>query len=279
MNHSLHDYTNELLRQRTTRAEQLMADRSWLSVSGLFWLQEGENGVGADPNNPVVLVGADIPPHAGSIEMRKKGNSAELWLHVVPGVPMMHNGLPVTEQLLQHDMSPQPDFITLGTLTLLLLKRGDRYAIRLFDTANPARQTFSGLDWYPVDPALRIEADYVPHDPPRTLAIDTVIGDVSQSINPGAVHFTLVGQECRLEAEARGDKLFFNFRDLTNRDATYPAGRFLYTDVSVRGKVTLDFNQATNPYCAYTPYATCPLPPPQNQLPIRIEAGEKRYSQ
>jgi len=191
---------------------------------------------------------------------------------------MLHNGVAVQELSMRHDLTEQPDYVTLGTLTMLVIKRGTRYAIRLFDTANPARHTFPGLCWYAVNPALAIVADYVPHPSPRTLAIATALGDITPSVNPGAVYFTLDGHACVLEAEDRGSKFFFNFRDLTNGETTYPAGRFLYTDVPVNGKVTLDFNQATNPYCAYTPYATCPLPPPQNRLPVRVEAGERRYT-
>lgn len=273
MQTSLPTYTDNLLNQRQQRAEQLLADHSWLTLAGLFWLQDGVNPVGADPNNVVVLAAAGIPAQAGTIEL---GNGATR-LQVAPGVVMTHNGEPVTDLLLRHDMSGATDYVTIGTLTFLVIKRGERYAIRLYDTANPARQHFPGLSWYPIDPALCVEAHYEPHTPARTLAIATGHGDITPSVNPGVVYFTVAGHECALEAEDRGNKLFFNFRDLTNRDTTYPAGRFLYTDGPVNGKVTLDFNQATNPYCAYTVYATCPLPPAQNRLPVRIEAGEKRY--
>lgn len=274
MNNPTADYPNQLLAQRAKRAEQLLADRGWLTLAGLFWLQEGNNPVGAAPDNAVILAGDGIPAHAGVIEVYGE----EVLLHVAPGAPLTHNGATVTTLLMHDDMSGRPDFVTVGALTLLIIKRGARYGVRLFDTAHPARQAFPGLRWYPIDPALRITADYKQHDPPRTLAIANVVGDTHPSVNPGAVYFTVAGQACCLEAEARGSKLFFNFRDVTNRDTTYPAGRFLYTDVPVNGKVTLDFNQATNPYCAYTPYATCPLPPAQNRLPVRIEAGEMRYA-
>ncbi len=266
-------YANELLIQRQKRQEQLLAERSWLTVAGLFWLQTGANPFGADPQNTVVLAGAGIPAHAGVIEVEQ----GQIHLRSAPGVTLLHNGVPVTELLMRHDMTGQPDYVTLGTFTLLVLKRGSRYGIRLFDSAHPARQAFSGLQWYPIDPQWCITGHFEAHDPPRVLAIDNVLGDTNESSNPGRVIFAVDGQTHALEAEGRGNKLFFNFRDLTNRDATYGAGRFLYTDVAADGKVTLDFNQATNPYCAYTPYATCPLPPPQNRLPIRVEAGEMRY--
>lgn len=270
---SVTDYRNELLTQRAERAQQLLGERSWLTLAGLFWLKAGENTIGAAPHHAVVLAGAAIPDDVGVIELQQD----TIRLRVAPGVNMTHNGEPIQELLMQHDMTGHPDYVALGPLAFLIIKRGARYAVRLYDTANPARQHFPGLSWYPIEPALCIVADYVPHTPPRTLAIATATGDITPSINPGAVYFTIDGHACCLEAEDRGSKLFFNFRDLTNGDATYGAGRFLYTDLPINGKVTLDFNQATNPYCAYTPYATCPLPPVQNRLPVRIEAGEKQY--
>jgi uncharacterized protein len=273
MNHSLNDYSTMLLTKRKQREEQLLIDRGWLTVAGLFWLHEGENSIGSDPDNTVVLAGDHIPPWAGHIVV----DHGQIRLRTAPDVKVEHNGALRSDLLMQHDMTDQADYVTLGNYTLLILKRGTRYGVRLFDAANPARQNFPGLRWHPIDPALCINAHYEPHAPTETLTIDNVLGDSYTVNNPGAVYFTVDGHDCCLEAEGRGDKLFFNFRDLTNGDTTYPAGRFLYTDVPVNGKVTLDFNQATNPYCAYTPFATCPLPPPQNRLPVRIEAGEMRY--
>lgn len=274
MDGSLNSYTNELLTKRKQREEQLLADRGWLTVAGLFWLQEGENPIGAAPTNAVVLADNHIPPWAGLLILDK----GQVCLRTAPDVQVEHNGVMVTELLMQHDMSEQADYVTLGTFTMLILKRGARYGVRIFDAASPARQNFPGLRWYPIEPRLCLVAHYVPHESPRTLPIDNVLGDTYETDNPGAVYFTVAGHECCLEAEGRGRKLFFNFRDLTNGDTTYSAGRFLYADVPVSEKVTLDFNQATNPYCAYTPYATCPLPPPQNRLPVRIEAGEMRFT-
>lgn len=273
MSISVADYQQELLTQRAERAQQLLGDRSWLTLAGLFWLDTGENTIGAAPHHPVVLAGPAIPADVGVLTLEQE----TIRLRVDPGVTMTHNGAPIQTLLMQHDMTGHPDYVSIDTLTFLIIKRGKRYAVRLYDTTNPARHRFPGLSWYPINPALCIVADYVPHTPPRTLNIATGSGDITPSVNPGAVQFTIDGHSCSLEAEDRGSKLFFNFRDLTNSDTTYGAGRFLYADVPVNGKVTLDFNQATNPYCAYTRYATCPLPPLQNQLPIRIEAGEKRF--
>jgi uncharacterized protein (DUF1684 family) len=179
--------------------------------------------------------------------------------------------------LLKPDKSGAPDYLHLGDLTMLVLQRGDRYAIRLYDKHHPARAAFSGLRWYPVQPAYRVAAEFIPYDPPRQMQVVEVTGYRYEAPNPGYARFTWAGQAARLDAEARGNRLFFNFGDRTNGDVTYGAGRFLYADAPQNGQVVLDFNLATNPYCAYTPYATCPLPPRENRLPFRIEAGEMSY--
>lgn len=267
------NYEAEILQRRAERAQALQGDRSWLTLAGLYWLQAGANRFGAAADNDLVLANPAAPAHAGSIDYQAE----KITLEVAPGVTITHNGAPISRLELQHDHTPTPTYVTVGAVTLLLIKRGQRYAIRLWDITNPARQAFTGLHWYPVDPAWRITARFVPYDPPRTLAITTMHGDIEEAKNPGYVVFAWQGQECVLDAEETPSGLFFNFRDQTNSDSTYPPGRFLSTGKPENGTVVLDFNQATNPYCAYTAYATCPLPPPRNRLPIRVEAGEKRY--
>jgi uncharacterized protein (DUF1684 family) len=175
-----------------------------------------------------------------------------------------------------------PDELTLGDLTMLVLQSGSRHAVRLYDKQHSARNRFAGLRWYPLDAAYRIQADYIPHPEPQTLAIVNVVGDSATSLSPGMVSFSMNGQRCHLIAELRGESLFYNFRDRTNGDTTYGGGRFLYSGLpdnglAQPGVVTLDFNRATNPYCGYTPYAICPVPPPANALALSIEAGEMRY--
>ncbi|MCL4863241.1 MAG: DUF1684 domain-containing protein [Caldilineaceae bacterium] len=258
---------------RGERAQMLLSDRSWLTLAGLDWLQPGENRLGRAPENDIVLPGEETPPFAGAFWLE----GGQTMLKVASGVTMTANGQPVTELVMRPDNSPEPDFVELGELTMVLLERGRRFGIRLWDKANPARRLFTGLRWYPVRPEHRITAQFVAYDPQRQLPVIDVLGDETLRPFSGYVCFTWQGEACRLEAEARGEKLFFNFGDLTNGDATYGAGRFLYADRPDGDLVTLDFNLATNPFCAYTNYATCPLPPPQNRLPVRIEAGEMRF--
>ncbi|RIK35804.1 MAG: DUF1684 domain-containing protein [Chloroflexi bacterium] len=266
-------YEESILAERRRREEMLLEDRSWLTLAGLYWLQPGENRFGQSPENDIVLPGDETPARAGSFYLEDEQTT----LAVAPGVSITHNGQTVTHLVMKPDSTGEPDFIELGDLTMVLLQRGQRFGIRLWDKASPVRQAFTRLRWYPIHPEYRITAQFVAYDPPRLLPIADVLGDETLRPSPGYVHFIWQGQECRLEAEARGDRLFFNFRDLTNDDTTYGAGRFLYAEPPAGGIAILDFNLATNPYCAYTDYATCPLPPAQNRLPVRIEAGEMRF--
>ena len=160
---------------------------------------------------------------------------------------------------------------------------GDRLAIRLRDKNNHLRREFTGLKWYPVKQDYRVSAEYVPYETPKTMPIPNILGDVDTMVSPGTAAFTMDGQRMQMIAVADPDRpkeLWFIFRDLTSGDTTYPAARFLYTPrPDANGKVTLDFNRAENPPCAFNAYATCPLPPPENRLQVRVEAGEKIYQQ
>ena len=286
-------YEADVLAQRQQRAAMLREDRSWFTLAGLYWLQVGDNHLGADAANEVVLPAHSAPAHAGVFHLATSQEGSKLpgavTVQVDPGVTVTLNGQPTTpmtlgQTALKTDSDPAPDYLTLGNLIMVVIYRGHRAGIRLWDTTNPARQAFAGLDWYPIQPALRVVARFVPHAAGQLMRHTDMLGDTHDVHSPGHLLFTLGDQEYRLDAEAAGTRLFFNFRDLTNADTTYPPGRFLFADAPQSNnpessEVVLDFNLATNPYCAYTAYATCPLPPPQNRLPIRIEAGEKRYGQ
>ncbi|MEZ4675427.1 MAG: DUF1684 domain-containing protein [Caldilineaceae bacterium] len=269
-------YQASMQKMRQERAAAIAADRSWLTLAGLYWLQPGDNAFGAATSNGLVL-----PNHAGTspaVAGRFNFVNGVTTLHAAPGVVLCVNGNPATTQELQPDAAGAPDLVTLASLTMVVIKRGARTGIRLYDDASPRRQAFTELDWFAVDPTYRIEARFEPYEPAKPITYGNVLGDMVTEECPGAVVFGWQGTECRLDALPRGDKLFFNFRDATNGESTYGAGRFLYTDAPQDGVVVVDFNQATNPYCAYTPYGTCPLPPVQNRLPVRIEAGERNFS-
>jgi uncharacterized protein (DUF1684 family) len=248
----------------------LKADYGWLSVSGLFWLHEGENKFGSDPLNDIALPSGSVPPQAGAFEFHAGRTIA----HIKPGVSATMNSKPVTTAELRSDT---PDQIAIGDLRLLVHASGDRYAVRLKDKHSALRRNFAGLRWFPIDESSRVIGRFVPYDKPKTAAVQNIMGDTGTISIPGYVAFTLHGQQLRLDAEADGTDLSFVFRDLTSGKETYGAARFLEASLAPNGQVVLDFNEAYNPPCAYNPYTTCPLPLPQNRLRIRIAAGEMKY--
>jgi uncharacterized protein (DUF1684 family) len=251
-------YQDSILQWRHARDASLRAPDGWTSLAGLFWLHEGPNPFGSDPSG-------EIPLPAGP-------------LHA--GVFTLHGGaLSVTMDGQTRVLTPDSkDVVQVGRLSLLPIQRGDRYGIRLKDPESPYRTGFRGIDSFPVNETWRVTAQWVAA--PRLIPILNVLGQTEPSDNPGYAVFHLDGKELRLYPiiEEPGDRqLFYIFRDLTTGKETYPAGRFLYSDLPKDGHVVLDFNKAYNPPCAFTPFATCPLPPRENHLPVRIEAGEKTY--
>ena len=196
------------------------------------------------------------------------------------GVAFVLNGNTVTTAELKSDGAGAPDRIGLQDLTLWVHQSGDRLAIRLRDKNNHLRREFKGLKWYPVKAEYRVPADYQPHQTAKTMQIPNILGDVDTMVSPGTAAFTMSGQRMQMVAISDPDhpkELWFIFRDQTTGKETDPAARFLYTSLPEDGKVTLDFNRAQNPPCAYNAFATCPLPPAENRMPVRVEAGEQMY--
>jgi hypothetical protein len=170
--------------------------------------------------------------------------------------------------------------MVLGDVQVWVHQSGERPAIRIRDKNNPLRKSFTGMKWYPVNDAYRVEGTFEPYDKPKTVQVPNLLGDIDTMTSPGTVSFSLNGKALRMAAVSENDKeLWFIFRDLTSGHETYPAARFLYTSTPIDGKVSIDFNKAENPPCAFNSYATCPLPPEENRLQVRVEAGEKIYQQ
>lgn len=266
-------YVRSIAEWRNAREARLKADDGWLTVVGLSWLEPGANVAGGSDSASVILPGGSAPARAATFTLTRD----QVRFKAEPGVRFTLKGRPVTETALRPDTSGNPDVLALGTLRLILLKRGERYAIRVKDNASLARKRFTGLRWYPADPAWRISARFTPYPAPRKIAIQNVIGATEHVDSPGVVEFIREGKTYRLEPIAEGSELFFVFRDATSGKSTYGAGRFLYADAPEGGTVLLDFNKAENPPCAFTAYATCPLPPKQNRLTLPVTAGEMKY--
>lgn len=266
-------YRSEVNNWRKQQETELKADDSWLTVAGLYWLKEGPNSFGTDASNNMVLPAGSAPGKVGTFELRNGVTT----LMVFDGVNVTSQGQPVRTIEMQPDTTDAPTSITVGDLTMLVIKRGERYGLRLRDKNSRRRREFKGLRWFPVQESYRVTARFVPHPQPTQLSIPNVLGDVIKMDSPGVLLFKLNGHEYSLEPVGEENKLFIIFRDLTSGKETYPAGRFLYAAAPVNGLVTLDFNKAVNPPCAFTPYATCPLPPKQNRLQVAIKAGEQTY--
>ena len=265
-------YRASIEKWRQDYEASLKSDDGWLTVSGLFWLHEGENRFGTDPLNDIVLPATSGPPDAGYFVL----HSGKTVVHVNRGAKITLNGKPIESAELHPD-SPT-DRLHLGDLTLYVHASGQRYSIRVKDKKSKIRKDFTGLHWFPIDEAYRVVARFVPYDPPKQVDIQNILGDFDKVPIVGAAVFTLHGQEYRLDAEEdEPGTLSFVFRDLTSGKETYAAARFLDTDAPHNGAVTLDFNEAYNPPCAYNPYTTCPLPTPGNRLRVAIPAGEKAY--
>jgi uncharacterized protein len=275
----------DLLEWRSQRAAQLQAPEGWLSLIGLEWLKEGDNSVGSAADNRIRI--AKAPAHLAVVRL-ENGNLR--LLSPQGGFPkdLIVDDHSPEEQTLYADDAAQPSKpskLKIGTLTIVLIHRDQRIALRIKDLDAPTRAGFHGLQWYAPDTKYRVRAKWIPYNPPKTLDIPTILGTVDKLPAPGAAEFTLDGKVLRLEPvleEPDSKELFFILRDETSKTTTYGAGRFLYTDlpdhgVSQPGELWLDFNELINPPCAFTPYATCPLPPAQNRLTIAIPAGERRY--
>ena len=263
---------------RARRDQRLRAPDGWLSLAGLYWLEEGENRFGSDPGNDLVFPAGTAPAHAGVLAVAGK----ETTLRAAPGAGLTAGGQPIETLALRTDASPEgPTVVELGRLNFQVIERNGRLAVRLKDRENPALLAYTGMEYFPIAAAWRIEGRLEPYDPPKQIPVPNALGWVENSPSPGAIVFTVDGKEHRLDpiVESGESDLFVIFGDPTNGKETYGAGRFLYAKPpGPDGKVVLDFNQAYNPPCVFTRYATCPLPPPQNRLPVRVEAGEKKYS-
>ena len=265
-------FLTDSLKWRADREAALKKPEGWLTVAGLFWLSEGENKLGSGAGQRILLPSnSGSASDVGAIFINKR----KVAIKVLAGAEAKLNGIAVTGIVpLKTDADGKPDTVTIGTVSFKIIVRGKRIGVRLFDSNSVYMKEFSGCHWYPVNAAYRVKAKYVAYSPPKRVDILNILGDYEPTNIPGYVEFTLNGQTCKLDAQDEGDTLFFNFKDMTSGTMTYPPGRFLNVPKPVDGVVDMDFNKAVNPPCAFTAFATCPLPPKSNILNVRVSAGE-----
>ncbi|MCE7959584.1 MAG: DUF1684 domain-containing protein, partial [Acidobacteria bacterium ACB2] len=269
-------YRAEVAAFRAKREAGLRSTSGWLTVVGLSWLSEGENAVGSSRQSAVSLPEGKAPATLGAIRLEKGAAT----FAAAPGVEVTSDGKPVSSAVLVPDTAGKPTTLQHGPLSFFLIERGGRLGVRVKDREAEALKAFRGVETFPVDPAWRVVARFVPHEAPTKLAVPNVLGTTEQEDSPGYVLFEAAGRSFRLDALPEGDGLFLVFGDETNGKETYGGGRFLYTGKpAADGTVVVDFNRATNPPCVFTPFATCPLPPAGNRLAVRLTAGEKTYGE
>lgn len=284
-------YRGEIEEWRAKRLAGLIREDGWLSLVGLWWLEPGANAAGSAAGSRVAL-----PPPAPAVAGSFAVTEGRVSFAPAPGVegvaavgeaadggdPTLAPLAPGAGVELVSDVAKGgPTVLALGSLRFFVIDRDGRLGVRVKDLESPARREFAGLEYFTIDPSWRLEARFEPYDPPKKIPVPNVLGTVSDEDSPGAVVFTRDGATYRLDAIAESGEsdLFLVFGDKTNGHETYGGGRFLYTDPpGPDGGVVVDFNRAYNPPCAFTEFATCPLPPPDNKLPIRVEAGEKKYA-
>ncbi len=266
------DHAREVLEWREWRIEQLKKPSGYLTQTGLFWLKAGSYSFGASPQNDIVFDGAAAAT-IGVFTVNGDGIS----MVVNPGVDVRHDGEKVEEIDIVADTQPSPVTVTHGSLAWSAVERVGRYGIRLRDFEHPFVKQFGPLPYFDIDPALRVTAVLRRYPEPIVSVGATVIEGLDyRPESPGIVEFEIDGDNFSLEAFASGDRLFYVFGDLTNRDDSYAAGRFLYSALPLDdGETVLDFNKSYSPPCAFNDFSTCPIASPRNRLPIRIEAGER----
>ena len=256
-----------------TRAERsLRADNGWLTLAGRYVMKPGANTFGTGKDNDIVFPPGLGPARIGTIDVQP----GKVTMKLAPGVTMEKDGQPFTERVMGTDAAKR-DWVKLGRATMHVISREDRYVLRLADNESEVRKGFQARVWYAPDPAYRVNATYVPYPPGRKLTIINVLDEASDEVSPGYVEFTLGGTTHRIDAVGDDSGLFFVIRDATAGETTYRPGRFLYVEKKPEaGKpFVLDLNRVYNPPCAFSEYTTCPLPPEQNILKVRVDAGEK----
>ncbi len=268
------EYEDQLSNWHASRIADLKKENGWLNLAGLFWLEEGVNSFGSDPSLQIVFP-VDFPLKDAGYFLVRDGS--------VTLISPEENGIQVSGKTVGEASLFYPDSVNnrmaaKGHFRWTIIRRQGKLAVRLRDLSAEGLDDFKGPDRFPVDPEFRVQGRLVATDTLRTILISNVFGHTVPERSPGWIEFTLNGDRLRLDAlESEGD-LFLVFADATTGSSTYAGGRFLYAEMpGPDGMVELDFNKAINPPCVFTPYATCPLPPPQNRLPVAVHAGEKDY--
>jgi uncharacterized protein len=269
-------YVQSIEHWRQQRLNNLRKPDGWLSLIGLFWLNEGANTFGSDTAYDIRFPPEKADAFLGTLTLRDGVVSVK----IRPGADVRCNGERVMSMTLQTDKTGQAAMLSHRSLIWHIIERDGRFAVRLKDSESALLQQFKGTESFPIDPHWAITAKFEKADSAKFIKVSNGLGNVSKEPSPGTVVFSHDGSDYRLDviAEEGSEQYFLIFADQTSGDETYGGGRFLYIDkADDAGRTLIDFNKAYNPPCVFTAYATCPLPPRQNILPFKVPAGEKVY--
>lgn len=248
---------------RNARHAELAGADSWIGLVGLYWLEPGSNRVGSAQDCIVRLPGG--PSHLGDLLWAE---NQLLWKPV--------DGL---LQELKSDQDGNPSVVDSAPWAFFVVERDGRLAARVRNRNWAANQPFSGLSYFDYDAAWCLEAAWCELEQPLVTEVPNVAGDLRPVTVTHKAVFRLAGEAFELLPMSVSEtEVFFVFRDRTSGRETYGAGRFLKVQPARDGSIFLDFNFAYNPPCAFTAFATCPLPPPENWLPFAVPAGERKWS-
>lgn len=267
------EYINSIKKWREDRINRLKSESGWLNLAGLYWLKEGQNTFGSAKDNDIIFP-STAPEHIGILTLQDSSVTAD----INPGVEIYVDSTRVNQLKLKDDLSDKPTVLRYSSLRWNIINRNGKYGIRLRDLNAPLVKEFKGIDDYPINEKWKVKAKFESYPAPKVIAIPNILGSVENDTVEGHLVFQLEGKNYSLDPVSEGNEFFLIFADETNGEETYGAGRFLYANKpDSSGMTILDFNKAYNPPCAFTPYATCPLPPKQNYLHLKIIVGEKKY--
>lgn len=261
---------------RAKRLASLTSETGWLTPVALYWLKDGETSFGRASSQAFSLDDAALAPDTGVFLLQ---DHHVRYVAHAPNV-MTHRGQPVTSIDLVSDASDEPTELIAGPLHFMVIDRSGRLGVRVRDSVSPNRVQFKGLQYFPARADWHIQARFEPYVPEHKIRIVNILGMTEDMTSPGAIVFERDGKTWRLDAileDPGDDQLFVMFSDRTSGKETYGAGRFLYTELPHGSRIEVDFNEAFNPPCAFTDFATCPLPPEQNRLTLAVDAGELKY--
>lgn len=271
------DYVNQIKAWDQKRIERLKDDDGWLNLVGRFWLKKGESTFGSAKDNDIVIESNKLPEHIGKFVFK---DTVVIFI-ANDGVSVLLNGNPIKNIVMIDDQKKNMTVLQIGSIKFNLIVRDTLYGIRFRDINSDLVKNFKGIERFPIDESWNIKAKFEPYAPPKEISVPNVLGQISKEKSPGAVVFTRDGKTYKIDAvDEGGNKLFLIIADETSGEETYGGGRFMYVNKpDSTGNIELDFNKAFNPPCVFTKYATCPLPPEQNYLKLKIEAGEKMYGE